>query len=640
MCCYKVLNILYTVLLNDVMHALFANLSYVFLSLKEDCKARPDRIAMASFPLADDLCREICYGSLQTVKAVKKKLKTNSAIDVNAEDSRGRTALAMACLFENKELVEFLLKEGANPNLMASNEQKSPLMVACQKGYKDIAEVLIEHGANVNSKCEYYERTALHYACMMTHDSYEFDFYDYDLGLYEVMQRERNKEVLKKSSCIKLLIEHGAVYQTDALGLTPICYAGMSRMDKELLPSFAQGSRDPLFGYEERIRGLEFRGMSYAIYDQIDIGCAYSSFLEAKQLEQQHGYPPMYSAGDGLSLCFGREECRTVAELKKLKGNKDALLTEGYLVGGRIIPKEIAPEHLWKQLLEYPTNKLAKGKDFAQCQRILCFLAQLHLAPETLLDSASVLESLCWAVHKVGHKPEMIGIVDCVLQSVSDAVDKLDVKKYGPSYIQTLCKIAMNASVCRGEDLLHATFPQIEGLIMQIYLKMKINTRQRRYRVCASYEFFDALFEGIHIHISAKRPSKKCVKKLKRVMARLLHLDNAAYTTSEGETILHLLAAQKALLEDWYDVIVSMTEMVIRRGCPVEAQNHEGLTAKEKLNTNIYGEVSDAKLSTMLALLSEQSSVLRLEELAARSVLKWKIPYTNVVPITLQKFLE
>ena len=62
--------------------------------------------------------------------------------------------------------------------------------------------------------------------------------------------------------------------------------------------------------------------MLYAIYDQIDIGCAYSSFLEAKQLlEQQHGYPLMYSAGDGLSLCFGREECRTVAELEKLKGN-------------------------------------------------------------------------------------------------------------------------------------------------------------------------------------------------------------------------------------------------------------------------------------------------------------------------------
>ena len=182
----------------------------------------------------------------------------------------------------------------------------------------------------------------------------------------------------------------------------------------------------------------------------------------------------------------------------------------------------------------------------------------------------------------------MIAIVDCVLQSVSDAVDKLDVKKYGPSYIQTLCKIAMNASsVCRGKDFLYATFPQIEGLIKQIYLKMKINTRQRRYQVCASYEFCDALIEGVRIHISAKRPSKKCVKKLKRAIARLLHLDNAGYQTSRGNTILHLLAAQKDLLDKWY-VIVCMTEMVIRHGCPVEAKNHEGLTAKEKLNKNMF----------------------------------------------------
>ena len=28
-------------------------------------------------------------------------------------------------------------------------------------------------------------------------------------------------------------------------------------------------------------------------------------------LEQQHGYPLMYSPGDGFTLCFGREECRT-----------------------------------------------------------------------------------------------------------------------------------------------------------------------------------------------------------------------------------------------------------------------------------------------------------------------------------------
>ena len=138
----------------------------------------------------------------------------------------------------------------------------------------------------------------------------------------------------------------------------------------------------------------------------------------------------------------------------------------------------------------------------------------------------------------------------------------------------------MNASsVCRGKDLLYATFPQIEGLIKQIYLKMKINTRQRRYQVCASYEFCDALNEGVRIHISAKRPSKKCVKKLKRVIARLLHLDNAGYKTSLGNTILHLLAAQKDLLDKWYDVIVCMTEMVIHHGCPVEAKNHEGLTA-------------------------------------------------------------
>ena len=45
---------------------------------------------------------------------------------------------------------------------------------------------------------------------------------------------------------------------------------------------------------EERIRGVEFRGMSYAIYDQKDIGIAFDSFLEAKQLRQSCGNSPVY----------------------------------------------------------------------------------------------------------------------------------------------------------------------------------------------------------------------------------------------------------------------------------------------------------------------------------------------------------
>ena len=600
---------------------------------------------MASSHLAEDLLKEMCSGSLRTVKGIKARLKADPTIDINRAGTQGITPLEVAIIHmcDSQEIVRFLLSKGADPNVVGTKADQSPLMTACQKGYKDIAKALIENGANVNSKCKKYERTAVHYACMTKDDDYEFDYCNYDRNLYEVVQRERKKEVKNKSSCIKLLIEHGAVYQTDVLGMTPICYAGLSRMDKELLPSFAQGSRDPLFGYEERIRGSQFRGVSYAIYDQIDIGCAYNSFLEAKQLEQQHGYPPMYSPGDGLSLCFGREECRTVAELEKLKGNKDAVLTEGYLVGGRIIPKEMAPECLWKHLLEYAINKLSEGEDFALCDNILHFLMVLDLPRHTFLDSESVLGALCWAVYKAGHRPEMVGIVDHVLQFVSDVVyfDAEFMKECGQYYIHTLCKIAMNASVCQGEDLLKSTFPQIEELIKQIYLKMEIDTPQQKYQARASYEFCRVLFHRTGFHIDTNQlPSKQCVKKVKRVMSRLLHLDNAAYTTSEGETILHLLAARGDLLDKWYDVIVFITEMVIRRGCPIEARNQEGLTAKDQLNDTLYVEVSDPKLRTMLALLSEQSSVLRLKELAARSVLKWKIPYAGIVPVTLQKFLE
>ena len=54
--------------------------------------------------------------------------------------------------------------------------------------------------------------------------------------------------ILNKMKCVRLLMKRGAVYHADSLGLTPVCYAGLGRMDTELLSSFVQDSRDLALG--------------------------------------------------------------------------------------------------------------------------------------------------------------------------------------------------------------------------------------------------------------------------------------------------------------------------------------------------------------------------------------------------------
>ena len=67
--------------------------------------------------------------------------------DVNQRDGKyGSTPLHQAVFFGHKEIVEFLIAEGANAN--AKNSAGfSPLYLAKEKGHHFIAQLLAEHGA-------------------------------------------------------------------------------------------------------------------------------------------------------------------------------------------------------------------------------------------------------------------------------------------------------------------------------------------------------------------------------------------------------------------------------------------------------------------------------------------------------------
>ena len=71
--------------------------------------------------------------------------------DIEATDRDGRTLLVNATFYERKQIVEFLLKLGANVNAKDRNGFTS-LHAATQTGNIDIASVLLENGANVNAK--------------------------------------------------------------------------------------------------------------------------------------------------------------------------------------------------------------------------------------------------------------------------------------------------------------------------------------------------------------------------------------------------------------------------------------------------------------------------------------------------------
>ena len=82
-----------------------------------------------------------------------KKILENKADVLNQYAVDGFTALGLSCFFNQIEIVRFLLKKGADPNIASNNDFKvAPIHSAAAINQIEIVKTLIENGANINAK--------------------------------------------------------------------------------------------------------------------------------------------------------------------------------------------------------------------------------------------------------------------------------------------------------------------------------------------------------------------------------------------------------------------------------------------------------------------------------------------------------
>ena len=101
------------------------------------------------------------------VESVRRLLSEGTPVDqFDTTDAYGRetTALYKATMAGRTEVVEFLLKVGADPTLRARKRESilNPLQVAAKFGRADILRMFLEHGADPNAAGR--DSTALHVA--------------------------------------------------------------------------------------------------------------------------------------------------------------------------------------------------------------------------------------------------------------------------------------------------------------------------------------------------------------------------------------------------------------------------------------------------------------------------------------------
>ncbi|WP_257294942.1 ankyrin repeat domain-containing protein [Endozoicomonas sp. YOMI1] len=134
----------------------------------------------------------------------------NAGFNINADcDGRGGTMLAHAAKKQNWELVEFLLAKGANPDDQIG-DNGTALHLAVRLGRPDIIDMLMKHGADINARDKYKRRTVLH-----------------------LVAESGQREILDK------LLQHNAdVNAQDNNGRTPLCLLNCANSQRDTVKYF------------------------------------------------------------------------------------------------------------------------------------------------------------------------------------------------------------------------------------------------------------------------------------------------------------------------------------------------------------------------------------------------------------------
>jgi len=229
-------------------------------------------MACSFFSLFFLLRNHITFSQVEFARVISNEL---FKFDVNKKDHENQISLTIACEKGHEAIVEYLIKNGADPNQIAEN---TPLIIACSKNNKNLVQCLIEHGADVNKNNRHFDNyssectnsnsiylkdnytTPLIVACQNNNENIITYLVDYRA---DVNQINSNEEIPLLIACeqeneklVKYLIEHDEDVNLETeyadvktTALTIACSYGNEIIVKELVKHNANVNRIALYGY-------------------------------------------------------------------------------------------------------------------------------------------------------------------------------------------------------------------------------------------------------------------------------------------------------------------------------------------------------------------------------------------------------
>ena len=552
--------------------------------------------------------------------------------DVNLFTSSKDTPLMLACQSRNMETINFLLNKGADVNLqdrngqsalhfassdicywliqnladvnMCDNHNCTPLMQASSKSDVKKVAMLIENGAKVDLQ-DVDGNTALHHAVLNSYDSHEYT----------------------PDICLALLTAKASIHLCNSQGWTPLLLASKNCIKSavEIL------IKHPEVTKEQRANALELLGASLclksATFAHIEEGFSYIK-LGMKERFADASHPLLKQQVEPAEAYQNRKESQTLEELAEIEGDKDSIIMESLVIRERIFgannkellkPIEHVAEHFYSKdpghfkrlsipLYRYAT-KIAQGcieERFESAVSCLWHLTDVLYECKQYSDKELLLELLELTVFLCENWPDYNGYYQSVWHiryddeevSLFDSVEVV---------IHMITKNLQN-----GEE--DETYSNILVLLRKL---LCYNPRCMNYkgtllhvRTCSTEEIITDIF-----------PSADTVKLLLNAGF------NVNATDCDGDTPLHTAAS----LEPGDDLIHQVPEIMnalFYGGAHHDFVNNDGKTPMDVAKTD------EARM-----ILSERRKP-ELKCISARAVKKFGIPYLEVVPKILEKYIS
>ncbi|XP_058464407.1 protein fem-1 homolog B isoform X1 [Malaya genurostris] len=538
------------------------------------------------------------------------KLLVEHGADVNHHTSKLSTPVRAACFDGRLDIIRYLVDHNANINF-ANAYNNTCLMIASYKGHAVVVEYLLENGALTNEQANC-GATALHYAA--------------ECGHVDVCD---------------ILLDWDAVLKRNEYGMTPVICAA-ERAREPVVELFV--NKPNLLSRAEKVEALELIGASFANdKDNYSLVKAFHYLTVAMEMRFEERDDILRKPTQQPVPAYEHWiECQTMQDLRAIRYNHNSLHMESLAIRERILGRhcpEVAHSIVFRGAV------CADDGRFDRCESL--WLHAMHLRQHNafsiqrdLLRFAQLFSQML-SINVDLRFPNVVDVLAACVEEL--ATNQLKLANPGPKDVVEviseeyelnivtvlyLITIITKLMKMKNIEIMEDNIKDVYRLVYKLN-RMSVRLRDDQTLLHLSVNGVTPV-DDFHTDDICRFPCVDTARLLLRCGAPVTDVD------VDQNTPLHTLCStlQTAINRmndsDVLKIVKELTELFIEAGIHMDAVNNDGLKASQ---------VSTLKpVRTLIE--GYEARLLNLRCLAARCLALHRVPYKNVLPQTLEKFMQ